>query len=333
MKRHSRSYEGSDREHGQREGIATARSDAGVCRMSEAQSRAPSPWRRAVRRPFSWFDEGLDWFEQFVLVTGIAAMAIVSVINVISRNTIGSSLQFATDVTQLLLVIVTFMGIGIGARNARHIRVSAIHDLLPEPAQKVLLVIVGFGTSALLFLLADYGWDYAQSVQRSCRVLPESIGSTPLWLGVALTLVAMVLSGHLIRIVAAVGQRLVGDMTPARRNLAILAALAVAFVVGAFLFGLFIDLVENRSGRCRVTSSTGFPVYLIYMVVPLGFFLGAVQFFLAGLRNLVSRDNYLSWYHRDEYESEEQAAEQTSFGNVPEESGSSGASGRGGDHG
>jgi TRAP-type C4-dicarboxylate transport system permease small subunit len=301
--------------------------------MSDSGARPPSRWRQAVRRPFNWFDQGLDWFEQFVLVTGIAAMAIVSVINVISRNTLGSSLQFASDVTQLLLVVVTFMGIGIGARNARHIRVSAIHDLLPEPAQKVLLTIVGFGTSALLFLLADYGWDYAQSVQRSCRILPETLGATPLWLGVAITLVAMVLSGHVIRIVAAFGQSLLGGMTPLKRNLSLALAFGAGLVLGAVLFGLFIELVENRSGRCRVTSSTGFPVYLIYSVVPLGLFLGGVQFFLAGLRNLVSRDNYLSWYHRDEYESEGQAAEQTSFGNVPEDSESSGDSGRGGKHG
>ncbi|WP_376697127.1 TRAP transporter small permease [Wenzhouxiangella sp. EGI_FJ10305] len=287
--------------------------------MSAPEPRSPRSWRQAVRRPFSWFDRGLDWFERFVLVTGIAAMAIVSVVNVISRNTIGSSLQFASDVTQLLLVLVTFMGIGIGARNARHIRVSAIHDLLPEVAQKVLLTVVGFGTSALLFLLANYGWAYAQSAQRSCRILSETLGATPLWIGIALTLVAMVLGGHLIRIIAEVGGRLLGGMSPVRRNLVLLAAITAGLAIGALLFGLFIELVDNRSGRCRVTSSTGFPVYLIYMVVPLGFFLGGVQFFLAGLRNLVSRDNYLSWYHRDEYESEEQAAGQTSLGRIPVE--------------
>ncbi len=287
--------------------------------MSDAEPRSPSSWRQAVRRPFSWFDRGLDWFERFVLVTGIAAMAIVSVVNVISRNTIGSSLQFASDVTQLLLVLVTFMGIGIGARNARHIRVSAIHDLLPEVAQKVLLTIVGFGTSALLFLLANYGWAYAQSAQRSCRVLPEALGATPLWIGIAITLIAMVLCGHLIRIIAEAGGRMLERLSPLWRNLVLFAAIAVGLALGALLFGLFIELVDNRSGRCRVTSSTGFPVYLIYMVVPLGFFLGGVQFFLAGLRNLVSRDNYLSWYHRDEYESEEQAAGQTSMGRIPVE--------------
>ena len=286
--------------------------------MSDSQARAPGPWRRAVRQPFSWFDRGLDWFERFVLVAGISAMAIVSVANVISRNTLGSSLQFAADVTQLLLVVVTFMGIGIGARSARHIRVSAIHDLLPERARKVLLIIVSFGTSVLLFMLADYGWEYAQSVQRSCRVLPEWLAATPLWLGVALTLVAMVLAGHFIRMVAELGGRFLNGMAELKRNLIILGALALGLALGALLFGWFIELVDNRSGRCRIMPSTGFPVYLIYMVVPLGFFLGGVQFFLAGLRNVISRDNYLSWYHRDEYEDESQAAKHASFVNAAE---------------
>ncbi len=301
--------------------------------MSDARSQTPARWRQAVRRPFDWFDHGLDWFEKFVLVAGIAAMAIVSVANVISRNTLGSSLQFAADITQLLLVVVTFMGIGIGARSARHIRVSAIHDLLPELAQKVLLIIIGFGTSALLFALADYGWDYAQSVQRSCRVLPESFGATPLWLGVVLNLVVMVLAGHAIRLAAELGGRFLGGVTPLKRNLAIAAGLVIGLALAAWLFGLFIELVDNRSGRCRVTSSTGFPVYLIYMVVPLGFFLGGVQFFLAGLRNLISRDNYLSWYHRDEYESAKQAAELTSFGRTSERDEGSVKAGREGDDG
>jgi TRAP-type C4-dicarboxylate transport system permease small subunit len=247
-------------------------------------------------------------------VLGIAAMALVSVANVISRNTLGSSLQFATDVTQLLLVVVTFMGIGIGARNARHIRVSAIHDLLPEAAQKGLLIVVGFGTSALLFLLSFYGWAYAQSVQRTCRILPEAIGSLPLWAGVTGTLAAMVLTGHGIRLLAALGQRLVDGRSALARNAILTGGVTAGLLLGWLAFEAFIGLVEARAGRCRVTSSTGFPVYLIYMVVPLGFFLGGIQFFLAGLRNLVSRDNYLSWYRRDEYEDEEQAAEQTSFG-------------------
>jgi TRAP-type C4-dicarboxylate transport system permease small subunit len=292
--------------------------------MNEPRSAPSGGWRQRFRRPFGWFDTGLDWFERFTLVACVLAMATVSVCNVIARNFLGFSLQFAVDVTQLLLVMVTFMGIGIGARQARHIRVSAIHDLLPPRARKVLLVVVGSATAALLFTLAHFGWQYAQSTQRSCRILPESIGFVPLGgmplaLGLALVLVGMVLAGHGIRGVVARAHPALAAMSKAKRQLAALAGLAVVLAVGWVAFELFIDLVESRSGRCRVTSATGFPVYVVYMVVPLGFFLGGVQFALAALRNLASRDNYLSWYHRDEYEDESQAAGQTSLGRIEDD--------------
>ncbi len=275
--------------------------------MSDLPPPLPRPAQRLLQRPFNWLDLGLDWFERFILAGGIAVMAIVSIANVVSRNTLGISLQYAHDITQMLLVVVTFMGIGIGAREARHIRVSAIHDLLPKVARKVLLTVVGLITSVLLFALAGWAWDYVQATRRSCRILPETFAQLPLWLGVPLALGLMVLAGHLIRLAAEKGWPAIARLGPLKRNLVLLAGLAAALVIGALLFGLFVELVDNRTGRCRITPSTGLPVYLIYMVVPLGFLLGGFQFLLAAVRNLISRDNYLSWYQLDEYQSEAEA--------------------------
>src|SRR5690625_118408 len=100
---------------------------------------------------------------------------------------------------------------------------------------------------------------------------------------------------------------------PCKLRVAQIAATVILLAAGWLLLELFMHLVNNRSGRCRVTASTGFPVYLVHMTVPLGFFLGGIQFFLAAVRNLTRRENYLSWYRRDEYESEEQAARQSSL--------------------
>lgn len=278
--------------------------------MNEPSADAMDLWRRRFRRPFAWMDSGLDWFERATLVICILAMAAVSIANVISRNTLGESLLFANDVTQILLVIVTFMGIGIGAREARHIRVSAIHDLLPRSARKVLLTIVGFATSAMLIGLAEYGWNYANQTQRTCRILPDQLdlglfsvplGSIPLVAGTLITLAAMILAGHAVRTVRERGEDLIQPFSPLIRNLILTAGFVALVLIGAWLFGWFAELVANRSGRCRVTSSTGFPVYLYHMIVPVGFLLGAIQFFLMGLRNVLSRDNYLSWYQLDEY--------------------------------
>ncbi len=289
---------------------------SGTHTMSNDQPTGQRRWRSGLKHGFAWLDDGLSWFERSALVTCILAMAAISVANVISRNTLGSSIQFAHDVTQILLVIVTFMGIGIGAREARHIRVSAIHDLLPKSARKVLLIVVSLTTSLLLFALAGYGWDYAKSTQRSCRVLPDQVellgltipfGSMPMSVAVVIVLAALILAGHGVRMIHHHGGRLLYRLGPIMRPLALGAGLIAGFLVAAWLFGAFLELVGNREGRCRITSSTGFPVYLVHMLVPLGFMLGAIQFALAAIRNMISPDNYLSWYRRDEYLAAEQA--------------------------
>ena len=278
-----------------------------------AKTGSAPVWKGIFKGSFEWIDTGLDWFERSALIACVVAMAVVTVANVLARNLMGFSLQFANDAAQILLVMVTFMGLGIGARHARHIRVSALHDLLPPLGRKILLIVVSFTTAGLLFLFADYAWNYAGAAQRSCRVLPEAVnlglfnmplGGMPLTAGVIITLVALALAGHGIRLVEVLYTRLINPLPAWQRNLGFGVSILVGLLLAYWLFGLFIGLVEARAGQCRVTSSTGFPVYLYYMVVPLGFMLGGIQFFLAGIRNLISRDNYLSWYQKDEYEEE-----------------------------
>ncbi|MDX1590278.1 MAG: TRAP transporter small permease subunit [Oleiphilaceae bacterium] len=270
------------------------------------QSQSRPGWRSVLKAPFEWLDTGLDWFERSTLIVCILAMASVSVANVLSRNVLGSSLLYANDLTQILLVLVTFMGIGIGARHARHIRVSALHDMLPHRARKVLLILVSFTTALLLFTLASYGWDYAMAAQRSCRVLPES-WHMPMAVVLPVILVALALAGHLNRLGHQQWRKRSEPLSPLARNIAMVFLVVVGLLIASWLFELFVELVKNRSGRCRVTSSTQFPVYIVYMIVPMGFLLGGIQFFLAGVRNLISRDNYLSWYNKDEYESADDA--------------------------
>jgi len=104
------------------------------------------------KSPLYWLDIGLNVVEKYILITGILLMAAVSVANVFARN-LGSSISFADEMAQLLVVVVTFVGVGHGVRNARHIRVSALHDLLPPMGQKILLIIVSFVSCALLLCL------------------------------------------------------------------------------------------------------------------------------------------------------------------------------------
>jgi len=276
----------------------------------DTQAKKRPGWQAALKVPFEWLDTGLDWFERSTLIICILAMATVSVANVMSRNLLGGSLQYAHDVAQILLVIVTFMGIGIGARHARHIRVSAIHDLLPHKAQKVLLIIVSFSTAGLLFLLSSYAWTYATAAQRSCRILPDTL-NLHFSVSVILVITILALFGHLVRLGREYGGARLEQLAPLWQKVALTASLIIGLAIAAWFYGLFMELVDNRTGRCRIMSSTGMPVYLVYMVVPLGFLLGGIQFFLGGVRNLISADNYLSWHNRDEYDTVDELAAQT----------------------
>jgi TRAP-type C4-dicarboxylate transport system permease small subunit len=267
-------------------------------------------WRGRLGATLGWVDDGLDAFERSALISAILLMAAVSVSNVLLRNLTGSSLIWANELSQLLLVIVTFAGVGLGARQARHIRVSAIHDTLPLSARKILLIITSATTALLLFLLAGWAHDYAASTQRSCRVLPETIqlggfilpiGQMPLVIAVLLVVMAMVLSGQLLALVPRALAVLSAHLPGWRRWVGGLIGLALLIAAGAWILGWLGELIANRSGRCRVMSSIGLPVYLLHMILPLGLLLGAMQFALAAVRNLISADNYLSWRRRDEY--------------------------------
>ncbi|BES70529.1 hypothetical protein RE428_15470 [Marinobacter nanhaiticus D15-8W] len=166
-------------------------------------------------------DTGLNVVEQGILIVGILVMAATSIIGVFARN-MGHSLSFVDELAQLLVVIVTFVGVGHGVRNARHIRVSALHDMLPDKGQKILLTFVSFFSCALLALLAYYSIEYIQNLQKSGRVMP----------------------------------------------------------------------------------SMQLPLWIPYLIVPVGLIVGSAQFFLAGVRNIISKGAWLSWHNRDEYEDE-----------------------------
>lgn len=178
------------------------------------------PGRRSISRIFKAVDDAAARFEAAVLSSGILAMAAVSIANVLGRNLFGRSLPFADEVNQALLVLITFIGVGYAARQARHIRMSAIYDLLGGRTRKLLMVTMAAVTAALLLALAWFGAQYA-------------------W--------------HIYQL---------GSVTPALR----------------------------------------IPLYLIYCWVPVGFALGALRYLLTVWRNLTSRDTWLSFSERDEYE-------------------------------
>lgn len=80
---------------------------------------------------------------------------------------------------------------------------------------------------------------------------------------------------------------------PARKVLMIVIALVTAFA----MFGLCyysITYIMTQAGRGRVLPSLQIPVWWILVWVPVGFFMTGMQYALTAIKNLISKDIYLS---------------------------------------
>lgn len=111
-------------------------------------------------------------FEVFVLVASVMTMAIILIGNVFSRQIFNNSWKFAEEVGQFLVVIITFIGTSYAARKGKHIRMSAIYDILPMKGKKILTLIVSAVTSASMFYVTYLSFRYAMSMRELGRVSP-----------------------------------------------------------------------------------------------------------------------------------------------------------------
>lgn len=150
--------------------------------------------------------------EAVILAVGVLLMAVNTCVNVIARFGFGQGLFFSGEINRILIILITFAGIGYAARHGRHIRMSAIYDALPVLGRKILMVIISFFTSATMFFLCYYSVVYVAEVLETERILP----------------------------------------------------------------------------------ALGFPIWFIYIWVPIGLAITGIQYLLTAIKNLTSKDIYLS---------------------------------------
>lgn len=118
--------------------------------------------------------------ERTVVAYGIILIALMTVVNVFFRTVVQSSLTFAEEANQILIILVTFFGLSYAARRARHIRMSALYDQLSERWRKIFMIGISAFTSALLFFLCWHAVAYVQHVKELGTLTP-ALG-IPVWL-------------------------------------------------------------------------------------------------------------------------------------------------------
>lgn len=169
-------------------------------------------------------DVFLSKVEAVILAAGVILMATNTCVNVIARFIFQEGLFVSGEINRILIIMITFAGIGYAARHGRHIRMSAFYDTLPPKSRKVLMIFIAGFTSAIMFFLCYFSIEYIYTVYQRGRILP----------------------------------------------------------------------------------ATGFPVWVIYVWVPLGFAITGIQYALTVVKNITSEDVYLSTGVIDSYTKTEQ---------------------------
>ncbi len=152
---------------------------------SEPKSQGGGPEKGASKPtsglpgPLGFIDMLISRIESFALAAGVLLMATNTVANVVGRYVFQHSLFFSEELNRIIIILITFAGIGYAARHGRHIRMSAIYDSLPVGGRKALMIVISSVTAAAMFALCYFSFGYIGKVMTSGRVLPSL--QIPVW--------------------------------------------------------------------------------------------------------------------------------------------------------
>lgn len=148
-----------------------------------------SPGAGVLRR----LDDGIAGIEATITGLAILAMALNTIANVLGRYVFSQSIYFSEELNEILMVTVTFVGLGYVTRKGRHIRMSALYDMVPERPRRWLMAAISLTTALAMLLLAWHAWEYVAKVAARGRLTPAM--QIPLWWTYVAVVVGLALTG------------------------------------------------------------------------------------------------------------------------------------------
>ena len=109
--------------------------------------------------------------EEVILALSISALWMLLFATIIARE-LHLSLFFAEELYKFFRILICFAGFSYAVRQARHIRMAAIFELMKQRIKKVLIFIQVFVGAFLSFYMAYLGLSYALEVHRMGHETP-----------------------------------------------------------------------------------------------------------------------------------------------------------------
>lgn len=127
---------------------------------------------KKILMTLSSIDRVMQRVEAFVLILSISAIALNTIVNVVARYVLHHSLFFSEELNEFLMIAVTFVGLSYITRLGRHIRMSALYDLLPRQPKKYLMLLICLTTAGVMLILAYYAYEYVLTLAQREKVSP-----------------------------------------------------------------------------------------------------------------------------------------------------------------
>ena len=132
-------------------------------------------------------------FERVIISYSTIILAAITVGNVISRKLFNFSWSFTEEISQFILVLITFVSVSYGTRKARHICMTALFEALGRKGQKVFILTSSIVTAGILFYLGYYAFEYVVSTFHMNKTTP--VLRIPFYLVIACVPVGLFLGG------------------------------------------------------------------------------------------------------------------------------------------
>ncbi|MGG5809557.1 TRAP transporter small permease [Falsiroseomonas sp. CW058] len=118
--------------------------------------------------------------EEVLVAAAMAAMALITAANVVTRYLTDISLAFTEEYSVVLMVLVALLGTAVATASGRHIRIAYFTDLL-SPRGRRLAEMAAMALTVLCFgILVWYGWRLAYDEYRF-EVLSNGLGHPNWW--------------------------------------------------------------------------------------------------------------------------------------------------------
>lgn len=109
--------------------------------------------------------------EVSVLVFCVASLGILLITNVFAR-TFFHSIYFAEEVSKFLVMLTTFTGVSYAVRKARHIRMGAFLDAMPQKMEKVFIIIISIVSAVVMGIMTWFSYKYLMNAMDMGHMTP-----------------------------------------------------------------------------------------------------------------------------------------------------------------